>query len=270
MTIRLIRNSQEIDLTSYFRVKEFYVEPLTIQYDEYKVDQGNTIVVPRGYNTRRITATFKFMNYNLDAYAGKLAMFRELFTHQEPFYLIDMHDSTKMWYVRNDGGFPTTRSALSADIEVSFVCVNKYAMHTRGNNVIDKRWSANNNAWSDNISWSDTYENAFDINGIVEYNYLGTAPLDPRENPSVINLTGTFSNNVTITNLTNGSNLVYNGSLSQTDRMVIDGTSVLRNGINVRNETNFGVITFSPGINRISVTGGTNARISFEHNFYYL
>ena len=269
MTIRLIRNSQEIDLTDYFRVKEFYVEPLTIQYDEYKVDQGNTIVVPRGYNTRRITATFKFMNYNLDAYAGKLAMFRELFTHQEPFYLIDMHDSTKMWYVRNDGGFPTTRSALSADIEVSFVCVNKYAMHTRGNNVIDKRWSANNNAWSDNISWSDTYTNSYNSNNVL-YNYLGTALLDPRENESSFTLRGTFSNQVRIQNTTTGSDFIYNGSLTSSDELLLYNTRVFKNGISVKNDTNFSVITLTPGNNNIIISGGTVSSFVLEHNFYYL
>lgn len=269
MTIIMIRNGVRTDLTEYLRVKEFYVEPLSIQYDEYKVDQGNTIVVPRGYNTRRITATFKFSNFNLDSYAGKLAFFRELFTHQEPFFLIDMHDSTKMWHVRNEGGFPSTRSALSADIEVSFICVNKYGMHTRGNNNITKLWSAGNNAWSDNISWSEEYENSFSGNNI-EYNYLGTAPLDPRENASIIRLQGVFGSQVRIQNTTNGSDFIYNGSLISSDTLLLNGTDVSKNGTNVKNNTNYKVITLSPGINNLVVTGGTVNSLSLEHNFYYL
>ena len=269
MTIVIIRNGVRTDLTDYLRVKEFYVEPLSIQYDEYKVDQGNTVVVPRGYNTRRIKATFKFMSYNLDIYAGKLAMFRELFTHQEPFYLIDMHDSTKMWYVRNEGGFPSNRSALSADIEVSFVCVNKYAMHVRGNNLIDKRWSANNNAWSDNISWSSEYRNSYTSNNVV-YNYLGTALLDPRENESFFTLKGTFSTRVRIQNTTTGSDFIYNGSLTSSDELLLYDTRVIKNGSNVKGDTNFSVITLAPGNNNIIISGGTVSSFVLEHNFYYL
>lgn len=269
MTLKIIElNGNEIDISDYARVLDFYVEPLVPIYDTYEIEGGQTILKENGHNIRRAVATLRFSAYVMETYATRLAELRALLSHTRPFYLIDMRDSSKRWFVRNEGDFKPDRKSKTATMTVAFICINKYG-ESIGTTRDAKTWSANKWSWGSGLKWSVPLEYDFTSNNFI-VNNIGTAVIDPRESKLKITIKATASNYLEIRNKTTGDILRYNGSLISAQTLVLDSINVTRNGVNVWANTNKKVLTLAPGENEFEVLGGTIISAAFDFRFLYL
>lgn len=136
---------------------------------------------------------------------------------------------------------------------------------------MDKSWLDGRLAWQLGIAdWNNPLP-SYTFNSNI-FNVLngGNVKIDPRCMPLKITLKGTFSSSVTIRNNTTGEVFTYNGSLTSSDTLILNGVSYLKNGAHITGSTNKKLISLAKGNNSFSITGGTVTSISFEFPFYYL
>lgn len=137
--------------------------------------------------------------------------------------------------------------------------------------TMEQSWLDGRLAWQLGIAdWNKGLPNyTFNTN---TFNVLngGNVKMDPRCMPLKITLKGTFSSSVTIRNNTTSEVFTYNGSLTSSDTLILNGVSYLKNGAHITGSTNKKLISLAKGNNSFSITGGTVTSISFEFPFYYL
>ena len=139
-------------------------------------------------------------------------------------------------------------------------------VQSMGQSWLDGRlaWQLGIADWNNGLPSYTFTSNAFTVkNG-------GNVKVDPRCMPLKITLEGTFGSSVTIRNNTTGEVFTYNGPLTASDTLVLDGVSFLKNGAHITGSTNKKLVSLAKGNNNFSITGGTVASISFEFPFYYL
>ncbi|SPU38231.1 phage-like protein [Lysinibacillus capsici] len=78
------------------------------------------------------------------------------------------------------------------------------------------------------------------------------------------------STNLSIRNVTNGTQWQYNGSSGTNDVIKLETpTRFTKNGSSIFKDTNRKVLVLNPGWNTIQITGATQFLISFKFKFYY-
>lgn len=131
-------------------------------------------------------------------------------------------------------------------------------------------WDRDAIAWGMGFDWDENPPKfTFNTSTFTVNNY-GNVDINPRYMPLKIVLRGTFSSNVTIRNITTNDTFVYNGSLSSSQQLILDGVDYRIGTTSITGNTNKKLITLKKGENQFQITGGTVTEISFEFPFYYL
>ncbi|ANU28461.1 phage tail domain-containing protein [Planococcus versutus] len=97
----------------------------------------------------------------------------------------------------------------------------------------------------------------------------GTETIDPVEGMHLYIYYIGPSTNLKIKNLTNGTIWSFTGSSASGNVIEIDGVQSKLKGLSIVRNTNLGLITLSPGQNRIKVEGATFGQIAFEFREYF-
>lgn len=97
----------------------------------------------------------------------------------------------------------------------------------------------------------------------------GNVEVDPRYSELKIIVKGvTSTGNFRIENLSTGEFFIYKESLTN-QTLVLDGTKVLIGIANKLRDSNRQIITLSPGLNKIKISGGTITNVAFDFKYYY-
>ncbi|MGE7954806.1 phage tail domain-containing protein [Lysinibacillus xylanilyticus] len=131
-----------------------------------------------------------------------------------------------------------------------------------------KLWDINKWEWNQGLTWDGEMEYRFTSNSFTLKNF-GNVKVDPRESELKITIKATASSYLEIRNVTTGEVFRFNGALSTSDTLVLNGIHTYKNGANAILNTNKKLLTLAPGNNVFVVTGGTIQSIEFDFRFLY-
>ncbi|MCM3311973.1 phage tail family protein [Psychrobacillus sp. MER TA 17] len=97
----------------------------------------------------------------------------------------------------------------------------------------------------------------------------GTEEVDPDEGMYLVITHKGASDGLTIDNLTNGSRFKYLDSTKTADYLVVNGTDVTKNNVNVVRRTEPSLLTLSEGWNRIKISNSLGGETSFDFRWYF-
>ncbi|MEB2279659.1 phage tail family protein [Lysinibacillus xylanilyticus] len=131
-----------------------------------------------------------------------------------------------------------------------------------------KLWDINKWQWNQGLTWADDLQYKFSSNNFTLKN-LGNVKVDPRESELKITIKTAVSSYLEIKNVTTGEVFRFNGALSTTDTLILNGIHTYKNGANAILNTNKKLLTLAPGNNVFAVSGGTIQSIEFDFRFLY-
>ncbi|WP_432702229.1 phage tail domain-containing protein [Lysinibacillus sphaericus] len=131
-----------------------------------------------------------------------------------------------------------------------------------------KLWDINKWEWNQGLTWDEDLQYKFTTNDFTVKN-LGNVKVDPRESELKITIKATASSYLEIKNVSTGEIFRFNGALSASDTVVLNGIYSYKNGVNAILNTNKKLLTLAPGNNVFSVSGGTVQSIEFDFRFLY-
>ncbi|MEY9976595.1 phage tail domain-containing protein [Lysinibacillus sp. RC79] len=131
-----------------------------------------------------------------------------------------------------------------------------------------KLWNIDKWQWNQGLTWDDDLQYKFASNSFTLKNF-GNVKVDPRESELKITIKATTSSYLEIKNVTTGEVFRFNGTLSSTDTLILNGIHSYKNGVNAILNTNKKLLTLAPGNNIFTVTGGTIQSIEFDFRFLY-
>ena len=261
-------NGETIDIAAYKLRRLFhYIPMLEKKYDTQRVLGGREEVTDEYYEVRYITVRFMYSVADIYDFYAMRDKWNDIFIQDEPFYIIFKRESGKKWLVRSVGGVTVEPNKSNQEFELEFMCVEEYARSRESVQKLVHAWDADLLQFGLGYEWDVKPIYTFE-SGVFTVENLGNAPVDSRNYPLTITITGTFPTGFTLKNTTTGESFVYNGSMRSGDVFVIDGVVPTLNGRNVIDNTNMAAITLKSGQNHIILSGGTMERVTFD--FYYL
>lgn len=115
----------------------------------------------------------------------------------------------------------------------------------------------------------DIKKNVFTNPSLITIENAGTETIDPDEGMElVIEYTGAF-NQLEIKNETNGSVWNCTSAGLESSAIKIKGVHSTLNGLSLVRNTNLGLVTLDPGINKLTVTGALGGTLSISFRQYY-
>lgn len=116
----------------------------------------------------------------------------------------------------------------------------------------------------------EDYQYEFNRSRFVIYN-AGDLTVDPREHYLNIKIEGSSDGELTINNKTTKERFIYKPTLrSRTgDWLDLNGVYPKKNGVNCGIDTNHGLISLAPGINKIEIQNANEIKTSWDFNFLY-
>lgn len=131
-----------------------------------------------------------------------------------------------------------------------------------------KLWDINKWQWNQGLSWEEDLQYKFTTNNFTVKN-LGNVKIDPRESELKITIKATSASYLVIRNRTTSEVFRFNGALSASDTLILNGIHSFKNGENAILNTNKKLLTLALGNNVFSVSGGTIQSIEFDFRFLY-
>lgn len=279
-------------------VLEFRVSPIDIQFDsEHVHGRPGRLRTKSDYGNRSITLKLMFTAQNRFGVPLLRDAVADIFDGTEPFYIYESV-ANKMYSFEIPG--ETQYSSAYDNPEIVDLMYKRYLVQRINNDsakftgltgrrdveletfdlpfaetpfttleIKNKEWTDNQWAWGTDLDWQESPPKyTFNSNSFIVKNF-GQLKIDPRFFPLKIKLKGSFSNQVKIKNVTTNEEFIYNGSLSPTDELVLDGVDYLKNGNRVTSDTNKKLISLVRGENQFEIIGGTVSSISFDFRFYF-
>lgn len=252
------------------RVVEFEPESLESLNETTLIPGSHYITTPVGYGVRMINASFRIHSKDLIDYALFRMEIFNLFVQDDDFYIIDEKDLSLRWHVRSDGKFSLDRALRTGNFDISFLCINPYAISDKSTLELNgkKLWDENLFYWNGVIDWDSELKYIFNRNNFDVSN-LGNAVIDSRNQKFVLRIKALTSSGITIKNVTTGDEYIFNGTLGTNDTLVINGTRSFKNGVSVFRDTNRSALTMKPGVNTFEITGAAVQEISFDFNYLF-
>lgn len=110
---------------------------------------------------------------------------------------------------------------------------------------------------------------SYDTAGIL-FDNQGSETIDMRhQNETEITFTGA-STGLTITNETTGDVWRYTGSTAAGDTILLKGVQSFKNGVSIFRDTNKKLLTFAPGVNKLTIGGAPSVNLTIRTRFYFL
>lgn len=215
---------------------------------EYASGGGLAGVIELGstLNARQIVADFYYKAEDrTDDYARRRDELYRLVGNNQAFWLRDMRTPSKRWLVRVDGGFTPDQTMAYGFFEISFIALKGYSESV---NIVQRK---------------------YEINAII-FDNLGDIAIDPRtQNETEIMFTGA-STGLTITNETTGDRWTYTGDTLVGDVILLKGVQSFKNGVSIFRDTNKKLLTFAPGVNKLTISGAPSVNLTIRTRFYFL
>ncbi|WP_432352656.1 phage tail domain-containing protein [Sporosarcina sp. A2] len=105
---------------------------------------------------------------------------------------------------------------------------------------------------------------------VVLFDNQGTEPIEPRfQNETSIEVKGA-STGLTITNEMTGDVWKYTGNTTASDVVLLKGVESFKNGISIFKDTNKKLLTFAPGVNKLTISGAPSVNLTIRTRFYFL
>lgn len=271
MTYIQRKNGELLDLDQAgIRTKDFIVSSPAPEHNSEKpiggqgeVDMGTTS------GPRDITVQFKMTAHDsLD-----FGMFRDeifnLFRSEEAFYLIEKRNPGKRWLVKVKSPYSISQRYVYGDFEVVFIC-HKGMAESKGYTLDPftfdaELWQIGQGLLPEDLEYiHDT--TAFEI-----YN-AGTKTVNPRD-PNMeiaIIIKAVASSYFELINQTTGDTYRYNGRLTSSDTLRLEGIRSTKNSLSVFRDTNGKLLSLAPGFNSFTVRGTSSIEsIAFDFRYYY-
>lgn len=195
---------------------------------------------------RKITTV---LQYEIENGETMLAFNRKIFGWFNPFrsyFLIADEDPSIRYPVRVSNGYQIDElSWEDGRFTLEFIMFNPVAESI---NIIKKN---------------------YDVSSFL-FDNQGSVIIDPRkQDETEITFTGS-STTLTITNETTGDVWKYTGSTTVGDTILLKGVQSFKNGASIFRDTNKKLLTFAPGVNRLTISGATEFILSVRTRFYFL
>lgn len=78
------------------------------------------------------------------------------------------------------------------------------------------------------------------------------------------------STGLAITNETTGDVWKYTGSTTVGDTILLKGVQSFKNGVSIFRDTNKKLLTFAPGVNKLTISGAESVNLTIRTRFYFL
>ncbi|MEK4494500.1 distal tail protein Dit [Ureibacillus sp. FSL W8-0352] len=232
--------------------------------------RGGLLFLDSQYGERIITVELLYQATGIFDYYLLRDKVNALFTRPEPYYIVFKNEPYKRWLVRVNNNFELPPNQQMEAFTIEFTCENIFSesIGTTLEMQNNKEWDVGLFAWNDTITWDDDLSYTF-TNKNFNVKNLGNVDIDPREHELIVTIKGDFPNGLTMINNTTEEVYQYNGKLTTSDTLMINGIRTLKNGISDFGSTNKKLITLRPGENNMTISGGTMSSISFNFRFLY-
>lgn len=266
---------QLLDGTKYdiedYSLKRLYhhIPSISMVHNTATVDgRGGSLFLDSQYGERIITVELLYQATDIFDYYLLRDKVNALFTRSEPYYIVFKNEPYKRWLVRVNNNFELPPNQQMEAFTIEFACENVFAESIGTTLEMKKEWDVDLFAWNNTITWDDELNYTF-TNPYFNVKNLGNVDIDPRQHDLIITIKGDFSNGLTLANNTTNEVYEYNGSLTTSDTLVIEGIRTLKNSISDFGNTNKKLITLAVGNNIMTISGGTLSSISFNFRFLY-
>lgn len=268
--IRILdRDFNEI-IIPYIRWLELVPEPLGVSRDSEKIGDVEITIseqrMPRNLRAR-ILVPYKNPIYKK---LIRSELF-DLFDKSRKYYVTDIGAGSKVWDVRIDEIIIKRINSINDEWILNLYSPLPYAM-SRGTTLDDFTYSSELWSYGMGLVYDEGKQDYIHNTESFSIYNAGNQIIDPRAFDLVIKIKslGGTASTMTLTNLTTGDVWSYNGGLSASQEIVLDGVKMKKNAANIVGDTNFGLITLKPGMNQFTLTGITGAfEVSFEFRYLY-
>lgn len=286
-------NGDSFILSDYgIHVKDFNPRSIPVIKDREQLEGSPLTAIPSMYyGEREITLDFYIRSEDRLGYPLLRDKLYDLMIRDEPFYIQEMRlmgdgnysfiDTKRSYFeeIDDEHWLSMKRYLVTIDNVVELDQVNTVGegelifstyrlpfAESVGTTKDELVFSANKWDFGQGLTFEDK-KYTFDQNNFKVFN-AGNVPLNPRWMPYLIKIMG-VGNKVTIKNNTNGDEVIYNGPMTTSDILTLEGIYIKKNGVNVLRQTNKQLLTLEPGNNDIVILGLNNVSIDFDFRFYY-
>lgn len=253
-----------LDLSLYGIIpKGLSIDSLSPRNESDTIDGRNgNIEIETTYEGRSMRASFLLQSDIVEDYSFYKGELYKLFDGKTYFYIIDLDRSYRRWKVRTTSKFlPERINPQMGIVELDLISQSPYC---------ESNGSTLNHYWEFQLSNYDSVEYTFENQTSFRIWNDGDIAIDPREHELKINFSGT-SDNLTIRNITNGDEWVYNSTTSANDQVEINGIKSKKNGSSIFGQTNKKLIILEKGWNDFEISGASVPfTISFDIKFLYI
>ncbi|MEK0151634.1 distal tail protein Dit [Tetragenococcus halophilus] len=192
---------------------------------------------------------------------------RSLLFRRDPYYIWHSDTPQKRYAVYCEALDSEDLTNSFSTFEITFVVYKGFSESLKSTKDID--FLLEDIHLSEDRSVED-YGYAFNRSRFVIYN-AGDVTVDPREHYLNIKIEGSSDGELTINNKTTKERFIYKPTLRNRtgDWLEINGVYPKKNGINCGIDTNHGLISLVPGINKIEIQNANEIKTSWDFYFLY-
>lgn len=224
------------------------------------LDFGSTI------GAREILVLFRVVATDSIDFALRRDEIFNLFRSDEPFYLIERRNPGKRWLVKTESTYSIPQRFVYGNFDIGFIA-HKGVSESIGTSLNPYEWDVDLWQWGQGVPFEDTkYEydrSRFSINN------TGNVRIDPRYTDLLITVKAIADSFIEIKNKTTGDRYRYDGKLTASDILRLDGVRSTKNSLSVFRNTNKKLISLAPGVNEFEINGAVIESVSFDFRFYY-
>lgn len=265
MIIQLL-NGIQYDIEDYGLGRLFHPIPSAeVNHNTAQVSGLGEIITDTTIGQRDIPVDIAYQVKDIYDYYLLRDELNALFLRKEEFYIIFKREPYKRWRVKIADQYLIPPHPQGGQFSLKFRTVLKYAESIATTSTI-KEWDEDLWWFNGSLTWDEPLKYTFNANTFDVVN-LGTAELEPEVFDLKITIKAVAGSSLKIKNLTNNSEYQYNGSLTSSDTLLIDGIKSFKNGVSVFKDTTKTLVFLNPGVNKFEVTGGTIESIAFDFRF---
>jgi len=266
---KVLIDGQTIDICDEFKMKMQEIQEQGAQYSTTDTEQKGV----DGYITQSNTfAPFNLViiyrmhtadNYSLQNHYFEM---KQLLSQINPYYVWTEKGPGRRYYVDKADITYTRNAAAYATFTITWRVVRGYS-----ESILDTQHITadidETLLWSMGLTDVETPSYSFTGNTGRIFN-AGTISIDPRK-LQPLKLTLTCNGQPTIRNITNGSQMAYNKTLTTSSKLVMDGVYPMIGSKHVGRDTDHNVITLVPGWNEFQIDGASDVTMAVDFNFLY-
>ena len=234
-------NGTETNLNTLFKVTDFKISSPAFSYYTEKIENRLGQVMTGQTLDKRTLEVTGFIKS--DFVSTRDNLFGLLYA--ESFELYDTRVPNKIWTVSTDSIDIDQTTETFGKVKIKFSSFQGYCKSKTAKTVTST-------------------SNSFTVTN------SGHLIVDPRVHNLRIEIRGTVSSSVTITNTTTNESIVFNTPLSGNSVLVVDGIQYKKDGALITSKTNRKLISLAKGTNNFTVSGLTSNNIKVIYNEYYV